>query len=408
MTTPRTTLHLLPLLLLGIGCAEPKDDSDLPTASGPGAGDDIGDLPPAPEPELPTPLPTGECLTKEIPPYEGVRHQCGGSIDIEITGSALGMPVQQDAFIEFGKDVEGDSYAQARVAACCAEYQYDLPNASNPQHWRACLYDAIQQTCATLPHYLWDMATAAKDQGKDTAANELTKLGNDIASADGQFDCIDTLFGAGPAEDQLNLLFDRSWNLGYDVWLNVNVLEILEISLPEDDGEWMTCTSTFENDETVLPDMSHGPVWDELGLDSGALALSGLELQFKSPADPTSALILGEAVDGSLMLGALQLRGGPLRVEGLVVERWRLGSLHDVTPVQASDGSWIVRAGMMRFVGAAIVDGETYTLPARNASDLVLRATDSGWMIDPFTVQYTADTGDVWTLESSALDFSQR
>ncbi len=405
-------LHPLVLtlsLVCAFGCATP-DGVEPPANDGPldGADEVGGELPPMDPESPPVPIPSGVCITAEDPPYHGIRHHCGGTMDLAITGSALGNEVDQDIFMNFGPGVPGDSYEDPLVAACCGEYDFEQPASSQTAYWRNCLYDAVQQSCASLPHYLWDMAAAAEAEDKHVLADQLTKLGNDLGSGDGQYACIDTLFNGGPAEDTFNIIQNTTWNPAYDVWITIDSLEIVEVALPEEPSEWQTCKSIFENDHTVIPDIHPGPVWDVLGFDAGALALSAAELDLKLVPDDSSELLLGEDSDGSLVLGTLQLQGGPLIVEGVEIDRWRIGSFRMQTVLEARDGSFWIPAGALSLVVAVVADGDTRSLATTNASTIVLRETVDGWAIEPFSLVYTLDDGDAWTLDTTELDFSLR
>lgn len=346
-------------------------------------------------------------MTGEEPPYQGIRHQCGGTVDISITGDALGNAVDEDIYIDFGPNISGDSYEHPLVAACCAEYDFDQLASSQPNYWENCLYDAIQQFCSALPYYVWDMAATAKAAKEFVIADQLIKLGNDLATSESQYECIETLWGGGPTE-YFNFITDRHWNPAYDVWVNIDSLEVIEVSLPEDPDDWLTCKSIFENDETIIPDIEPGPVWDTLEFDAGALQLSGTDFQVTLAPDGTSEVLLGHGPNGAMLLGALQLYGGPVAVEGVEIERWRIGSFRAYELLAAHDGTFSVPAGTLYLVAAAVVEGDTLSVSATNATPVVLRKTEVGWVLEALSLVYTLDNGDAWTLDSSALDFDLR
>lgn len=399
--------HLLSIILLTLplACTKPTKEVGNPSDDGPpSSGDEVGELPPL-EPEAPSePLPSGSCVTKEDLPYEGIRHQCGGSINLAITGDALGSPVDEEIFVDFGSFIPGDSYEHPRVAACCGEYDYEQLASAQPAYWRNCLYDAVQQFCGALPYYVWDMATAAENDDKFVVADQLNKIGNDLATAEKQYECIESLWAGGPVES-FNLIIDHQWNPAYDVWVNIDILEVYDIWLPEDPADWIPCTSIYENDETVLPDVDPGPAWDVYGFDAGSLKLSGSQLEIKAIPDATSELLVGRDVDGEMMVGALHLHGGALSVSGITFERWRIGTLRAVSAHALADGSLAVPAGSLTFVGAVVLDGEAISVAASNTTALVLRESAQGWTLDPFSLMYTLQTGDVWALETSRLLF---
>lgn len=396
------------LILASFGCVKPDEDVGKPDEA-PGAEDDVGELPPPVNPLVPEPLPTGQCVTSEIPPYFGIRHQCGGSIDLQLTGAALGYDVDQTIFVPFGEGVEGDSYEFPRVANCCAPYEYDLPNSSNPEHWRTCLYDAVQQVCAAVPYYLWDMGENAHAAGQLSIGNAIIKLGNDLATSAKQNECLTELWGTGPGPDDVSRLFDHQWKLGYDIWLNIDVLEILEVTLPEDEADWLECRSVFENDDTIMPNIPQGPIWDNLQLAAGALKAEGDDLELKAVPDSGSEILLGWDTTGSPILGALQLHGSDLRIDGFsVVDRWRLSTLRATVGEEGADGTLHFAPHTVTFIAAAVVDDDVVTVPVSNGQELVLVPSKGGWVLDPFTLVYTQATGDVWTLHSSPLTFSGR
>lgn len=228
-----------------------------------------------------------------------------------------------------------------------------------------------------------------------------------MATAEKQYECIENLWAGGPVE-KFNLLMDHQWNPAYDVWVNIDILEVYDIFLPEDPAEWIPCKSIYENDETVLPDVDPGPVWEVLGFDSGSLKLAGSKLELEAVPDTTSELLVGRDVDGAMMLGALHLHGGAVRVSGITFDRWRIGTLRAVSVHEYAEGSLVVPAGSLTFVGAVVLDGEAVSMSASNATALILREIPRGWTVDPFSLMYTSQTGDAWTLETSELRFELR
>ncbi len=408
MTKQNLYTLVLALPLCAIACTEAGDVKP-PLDDGPmtGGADDVGELPPVDPKDPPVPLPSGYCVTSEDPPYQGIRHQCGGTIDLSITGEAWDTPVDQAIYLNFGPETPGDSYEHPLVAACCGEYDYEQLASSQPAYWENCLYDAIQQSCSAVPYYVWDMAEAAAAANKLVLADQLTKLGNDLSSGERQYECINAFWVEGPV-DFFNVITDRHWNPAYDVWINLDFLEILDVSLPEDPSEWLTCKSIFENDDTVIPDIHPGPVWSTLGLKSGSLDLSGDAILATLVPDESSELLIGRDSSGVALLGALQLHGGPTRVEGVEIERWGIRSLRSVAMVDGGDGSVSIPAGALSLVAAVVVDGDTLSMPATNHRPMVLRENPDGWAIDGFSVVYTQDNGDAWTLDSSTLVFDLR
>jgi hypothetical protein len=121
----KTQLVSIALLTLPFACTKPEDDVHPPSDEGPIADDEVSELPPIDPESSPEPLPSGYCLYASDPPREGIWHQCGGSLDIAISGNALGSPIEEDIYVDFGAHVEGDSYEHPRVAACCGEYDYE-------------------------------------------------------------------------------------------------------------------------------------------------------------------------------------------------------------------------------------------------------------------------------------------
>lgn len=409
--TKQPHLRLSPLLVVAalLGCATPNEDVAPPAEDGPPADDDVGGNPPPDDPpEDPNetvPLESGACVIQEEPPFEGIRHQCAGSLHVDLTGTALGQSIDETYFIDFGEGVEGDSYEQARVAACCGPYDGVSTASEEPGYSRSCLYDAVQQFCSAIPYYLWDAAAVAKENDDDLKADFLTKLGNDLSTASGQADCLTTLWSGGPAEGDYTVMYERSWNPAYNLWVTIDTLEAYDVYLPEDPGDWITCKSIFENDGTVMPDMSHDPVWQNLGLDAGSLELVESDLVISAVADG-GELLLGRDGVGKPLVGALQVAGGQLRVDGVLVDQWRLATLREVVATEQRDGALVVAAGSLTFVGAVVMLGDTITVPVRNATDIVLRPTEGGWSVEPFKLVYTAANGDAWTLRTSMLEFS--
>lgn len=393
----------IPCILM-LACA-PNDEVELPVDDGPvvSGGDEASTLPPLDPEEPPVPIENNVCLTTVNEPYQGIWHQCGGSFDIELTGDALGTAINESISIDFGPGVEGDSYGEPRVAACCGEFDFERPFSEQREYAENCLYDSIQQFCSALPYYLWDMAKVAGDNNKIATRDLLNNYGNQLSTSEKQYECIDSLWADGPTDPYYYAITSHSWNAIADVWVKVVVAEINDLYLPEDPAEWVTCESIFENDDTVLPDTG-GPVLDTLLLDSGSLSVSGLDLQLALTPEPTSALVIGS----DARLGALQLHGAAARLAGLTVERWRLGSLRSVPMKQRDDGALVVSAGALAMIGALVVDGETITTMAYNSTELVLWTHGRGWQIEPFTVVYTSATGDAWTLQTSELQFVAR
>jgi hypothetical protein len=250
------------------------------------------------------------------------------------------------------------------------------------------------------------MAETAHENNDLVIEEKLNKIGNDLATADEQYECIDNLWSGGPT-DPFNVINDHSWNLAYDVWVNIDILEVYDLFLPEDPADWLTCTSVFDNDDTVIPDVgSNGPHLDSLTLDSGSMQLSGTGIDATLALASSSELVIGSDFQG-LMLGTLQLHGGMTRLAGASVERWRIATLRAVPLQELEDGSFVVPAGGVTFIGSAVYDGETLST-ASNGTPLVLRPDGAGWAVNPFTLRYTPSAGDAYTLDISELRFGSR
>lgn len=59
-------------------------------------------------------------------------------------------------------------------------------------------------------------------------------------------------------------------------------------------------------------------------------------------------------------------------------------------------------------MAAVVVDGDTFSVSATNATALNLRETTAGWTIQPFSLVYNGIDRDVWTLGTTTLDFNLR
>ncbi|MCA9684254.1 MAG: hypothetical protein KC457_18810 [Myxococcales bacterium] len=355
-------------------------------------GDPDGDL------EVPTPLPPSYCITAENPPYYGYRHHCGGTFTASISGSALGYDIDIPIAYDFGPNNPGDTYQNPKVAACCGEYDFDQLASSQPAYWDNCLFDAVQQFCTALPYRLWDLGAKAKANDDPIIANELIKLGNDIATGEGQGECLSALYGTGP--EDLNVITGNKWNPVYDLWLSVDFLEILEVALPEDPNEWIECRSIFENDDSVMPDRDPGAKWKSYlaSVPGGALQLRGADslLEPESLPEASASLVLALDDKGLPMVGDLHLDIGAMSLAGVPVERAGFGLLQQATTWPRGDGSFAVEQPAL--LGAVVLDGDTVTTQLEPNSELVLRPIPNGWRLEAFSLAYVDGEGEVWTL----------
>ncbi|MCA9687430.1 MAG: hypothetical protein KC457_35035, partial [Myxococcales bacterium] len=190
---------------------------------------------------------------------------------------------------------------------------------------------------------------------------------------EGQSECLTALYGAGP--EDLNVITGNKWNPIYDIWLNVEFLEILEVALPEDHSEWIDCRSIYENDDSIVPDRDPGAQWKNYlaGVPAGALQLRSADsvLEPDSLPDASASLVLALDDKGLPMIGDLHVDLGAMSLAGVPVERAGFGLLHQVGTWPRGDGSFAVEQPAL--LGAVVLGTDTVTTRLKPNSELVLR-----------------------------------
>lgn len=158
---PMISIALLALHVAG--CKAPEDGIFTPEAGDMG---DTGifmpavDLPAEGEPDVP--LPTGLCIQEPEPGLFGYWHQCFGELQVDFVATHDDKQHTGGDLLRFGPGrsnpkywTDPDSYDLPLVAACCGPYDYQNPTTEQKiPYINNCLFDAVQQLCIGMPHFL--------------------------------------------------------------------------------------------------------------------------------------------------------------------------------------------------------------------------------------------------------------
>jgi hypothetical protein len=411
---------ILPLLLVATACGD--DDGAIPDDEFATVSDSIGGDPggTTPEPDGADetggadPVPVEDhCLIEPIEGLYGYRYQCEGSVllDIVIEGGFDGSPVSDSFELPFGHGVEGDSYDDPLVMACCPWYATGSPNCGQ-HHERACLIDLVEQGCKSMVVKIEDYAYDTFPGVLDTVKrNAVLKIADYVRHHQG--DCTGAFWGqtgiAGtePAcdEDDDGVSFASMLETGVWAFDPDGPIDNVEVSVaqaewtglyPSDDEQHLvgTCQSADDNDGVVFLEIDPVPESKILRLASGSIALAGPSTEGTGELSPSSTLAVNVEANGSASLENLALHstgtavvvtaGMSIPVDAFHVRLW------DRTPaaVDADRTTLTIAPGAARFAMSATALGESRVRFATNATPIVLTKHPDGWHTAAFSIAY--------------------
>ncbi|MCX4242963.1 hypothetical protein [Paraliomyxa miuraensis] len=411
---------LLPLLGV-LSCGDPPVDdpdfaSDSASATDGGAGtgnapDEMG--------TGPTPV-DGYCLFDPKDDRYGYRYQCGGVVlvDVVVEHAFAGSP--EMAFLEFvfGPKVDGDSYSDPLVMACCPWYDLDEPHCAQP-HERACWIDVIEQGCRSMVDkieaYAHDAFPGALNTAKRTAVLKVAEYVDEH-----QTDCVtafrdDTDIATvlqlcdvenNGAVDFGDMLENGVWSfdppgLVQNVELTVYSAWMSTLHpIGDDEPAPLTCSSADENDATRFVEVDPPPETVVLRLASGGGAsLIGPSAEGAAALDTTSTLAITSGALENLALhsGATTIvaYGMEIPIEGLHLRLWERAS-------GVAEGSTLTIApGAARFSAGVSALGESRHRWVTNATPIVVAHDAEGWASSGFAIEETVD-GEPWMVVIAA------
>ena len=409
---------------LTIGATSGVGGDDDTGGGGDGGGDGLDETGGEPSP--------GYCVLNDEDGVSGLKYQCEGdmTIDILIDGPGDQFPVNESLFVNFGPNVEGDSYENPLVMACCSERDFTAPGCDQP-HELACLGDMVEQGCKSIESNLRDFAETQFGGAHQAVQRAATHKIADYVR-DHQVDCIHSFIvetgiaQTPPSCDEFNnsvdfgsMLATGSWRFDpqgvvSDVQLSVN--ETFFAGIHPVDGDPVECSSADENDDVIFLDLDPDPTSTTLVLNSGNAHLDGPALDESGPIQgsaPLSSEVQGCQSDECSILSVATDENNQPSLENLVLSSAgpstaatstqdvqidsfdvRLG---DRAALSWQNGVMTAPAGSVRFVIGATALGASGVYTATNATDIAIRRGQS-WSIAPFTIVHQDGDANEWSL----------
>lgn len=384
--------------LSSASAGETEGDTD----SGSGGGDATGSGEPQPV--------QGGCLfsdeqAEELNVY-GYRYQCKGFFEYQIRAGNTEETIR----INYGEGIEGESYEEPRVMACCPAYAegYDCEQ----PHSQACMVDLVEQGCKSIVYEL--NAEANKSIGARKEA--LLKAANHVA--ENQEACFEA-FAVKPGlfvdqacdKDNTSVVeYDRvsvgaSWTFDPPGIIPEVTIEILDSEL-QDIFPWFgdpgfpgeSCTSSEENDHMGLLELDPTDPVFELKYGSaevrgdGVIDKADLDSEKTACGEHCSAISITEdpilktaEINWMLALG----RQNQI-VDGVQVEKFRAELQGPIHAVSDGDGSYKIEAGDALFALSGSTMGGRAIVYAPNKRAMYFRPGKSGrdWNVDPIQLVY--------------------
>jgi len=412
----------LPLLFLAIACGDDGGgirDEPFGTVS-----DSIGDDPSgtsgtsSTEPDgadetggaIPVPV-EQHCLIEPLDGLYGYRYQCEGSVflDIVIEGNFNGSPAADSFELPFGPGVQGDSYEDPLVMACCPWYDTISPNCGQ-HHERACLIDLVEQGCKSMVPKIEDYAHDTYPGILNTAPrNAVLKIADYVRKHQG--DCTAAFWAetgiaaTPPACDEddngvpfVSMLEDGVWTFDPDGPVDKVQISVAEAQwtglYPLDDAQHTTkiCQSADDNDGVSFLEVDPTPESKILRLVSGNMTLHGPSTEGIGELSTSSTLAIVVGANGSGSLENLALHSAEaatlttadmtIPVNAFHVRLW------DRTPaaVDANRTTLTIAPRAARFALSATAFGESRVRFATNATPIVITKGPQGWHSSAFSI----------------------
>jgi hypothetical protein len=413
--SPLTT-SVLALVVLGCGDngAIPGDMFGTVSDSVTGTSSDAGDGADETAGSQPSEV-EDHCLFDPVDMLYGYRYQCEGSvaINVEIVHPFDGSPVSEPFVLDFGAEVDGDSYESPRVMACCPPYDLAEPQCGQP-HQRACWIDVVEQGCKSLVGKLDDIADSF---GVLEGAKKQAVLKVRDYVRDHQSECFDSFAAevAGTLQE-----CDQDFNgQPFADWVEAGVwsfepagpVETVEITVaaaawtglfPLDEHEPApeTCWSADENDGTLFLEIDPN-AGEVMHLASGSVSIHGPDTDGAAELSSTSTLAITTGAAPALENLALHSAGPalivsagiPVPVESFHVRLW------DRAPAMATGSAVVIPARRARFAAAATAFGESRVRLATNATPIVItHGAHGGWRSDQFALEAIEAHGREWSV----------
>jgi len=358
------------------------------------------------------PMPVEDhCLIEPVDGFYGYRYQCEGSvsIDIVIEGNFDGSPAGDSFELPFGQGVEGDSYEEPLVMACCPWYDTSLPNCGQ-HHQRACIIDLVEQGCtsmvARIEDYAYDTYPGLLDTVQRNAVLQVAEYVrthlNDCAAA---FWEETDIASTPPACDEydngqpyISMLEDGVWTFDPDGPIDKVQISVAEAQwnglYPIEDAHHTAkaCQSADYNDGVVFLEVDPTPESKILRLAAGSVTLHGPSMEGigELSSSSTLAIVMGASSSGSLENLALHSAEAANLITAdmtIPVEAFHI-RLWDRTPavVDADRTTLTVAPGAARFALSATAFGESRVRFATNATPIVITKQPLGWHSSAFSI----------------------
>ncbi|MEM9454641.1 MAG: hypothetical protein AAGF11_10715 [Myxococcota bacterium] len=408
-----------------LGCTDPASPGDpdwIVTASGTATGDANDSAADGQADDSgggPSPV-EGRCLfdddKAEANNVFGYRYQCRGRLEVDIQFDDNSEPIA----VDYGPSIEGDSYAEPKVMACCPPVEAD-PACAEP-HSQACVIDAIEQGCKSIAVRLEEFAQDLDPASKEAAlkaANYIATHQPDCAQAFAISTGITTTPPGCDANDNSDpdfaeLAIGASWSfdppgLLDDVTITITNAEQQGVfpwkSDPEYPGE--ECLSADFNDHVVLSELPPGLGPDDFTtlLDGGVevrgptlLETTTLASAATGCSEACSRIAIVQTADTARLRYMLGRGDAPTTVGGMAIDAFRAELVGEVDAVNlGSDGYEVPRASAVfalsaRAVGSSALVGVTNYTPIRFRPGRVA----GSWDVDPVQLRYTDHKGDVY------------
>jgi hypothetical protein len=366
------------------------------------------------------PTASEHCLFDPIADVYAYKYQCEGSIIIDISMDGLfdGSPTSDALELDFGHEVDGDSYERPHVMACCPAYDVMTPSCEQP-HARACVIDLVDQGCKSMVLSLADYAYDTFPGLENTLSRNAVLQAAEYVRQH-QADCTTAFWGDTGIATTLptcdmegndvvefdSLLETGKWSFDPegdidDVTITVHAAEWT--SLHPLDGSPELCWSADENDGVLFLETDPAPESKQLRLAAGSAALEGPSIHGIGELSSSSSLaFLAEPTSGSVFVEAFELysagvtfmesSGELFAVEQLQVRLW------DRTPASIdASGTVTVAPGAALFTISATMLGMSGVVAATNATPLVITKDDSGWSTSGFSIVHQR-ASEQWAL----------
>ncbi len=369
------------------------------------------------------PLPAGECIQFPDGKSSGYWHQCEGKLEISFKAQYKGKTHGGTDILSFGPGrtnpdywTDPDSYELPLVAACCGPFDYESPTSQEKVPYvNNCLYDAVQQTCIGLPHFLRKRAEETSVGDGKLALQWLAARIEKNASA-----CRSALWAGGPPgpDGQApNQLSGTSWSPpNTPATIQIVYSEIYDWTSVGNVPELTECFGIYDNDTAIVPTAPFkgpGPVCGKtfpLAHNGSATASGPWESMgsFTILADTSAATFGQDDFDALVVLGMrLDADAGNVSFAGESggLDNARL-VLSEILHPSIEGGEHVVNIGAARFTAALSIAGESRIVPMRNTDPIVFRHDDGVWEFDPFELVYDETGVGQWSLTIDRLEFS--